>query len=118
VLYTTDGTDFQQLGTGKFELEHWGVYTGVYYQDSGNWTLFHHTDIDSDYFWWPLITLGLIFLLVIGCRIGWILYNKKKEKKAEFEDLEKKFLNNDVENQAGQPVKEVKPVQLKERLQC
>lgn len=53
-----DGTT--SVITKNIPLQHWGIYTNVIFNETGQseLQLYSFTDLESDYFWWPLITLG------------------------------------------------------------
>jgi hypothetical protein len=115
------------LDTKKYEisnsvgLDHFGIYTIVVQQtgSSSLWQKTEFTDVDPDYFWWPLITLVIIGAVTVVGRLGWTYLFKEKPK--NFDDLETKFLMK-VEEQNGNKSeannKSHAKVEAKERLQC
>jgi hypothetical protein len=72
-------------------LDHFGIYTIVMHQTSSiaPWTKTEFTDVDPDYFWWPLISLVIFGAVTVIGRLGWTYMVKEKPK--NFDDLEAKF---------------------------
>lgn len=119
----------------RVNLDHFGVYTNVFYSKTASWVgnsgLYEFEDIEPDYFWWPLITLGIIGLAVIFVRTSYVCYKDKKAKKQKELELEKELMNNQMKNKLLDnndkgnkstvkvtDTKEAKPVVVKERLHC